>query len=110
MIINYFKTSNINEIFKNMKNGEIYIGNLTIHCYQFDTNQKGKISQMEFFNALCDITKEKFNKEEVREMFLNIDTNKNNYIEPEEFVKAAVDKKIFMYFSPIFQAFISLTL
>ena len=63
---------------------------------KFDKNQKGKISQMEFLNALCDITKENFNKEEVREMFLNIDTNKNNYIEPEEFVKAAVDKKIFL--------------
>ena len=37
-----------------------------------------------------------FTQDEVKEIFLNLDTNKNNYFEQEEFVKAAVDKKIYL--------------
>ena len=51
---------------------------------------------MEFYKGLCDVTGENFDKDEVREIFLNIDSNKNNYIEQEEFVKAAIDKKLFL--------------
>ena len=35
-------------------------------------------------------------KSEAENIFYNVDTNKNNYIEQEEFIKAAVDKKIFL--------------
>ena len=38
----------------------------------------------------------KLNKEEITEVFYNIDSNRSNYIEQEEFVKAAIDKKIFL--------------
>ena len=63
---------------------------------KLDKNENGKIGYMEFYQGLCDITGEEFNKEEVRVIFFNVDSNKNNYIEQEEFVKAALDKKIFL--------------
>ena len=39
---------------------------------------------MEFCQGLCDITGEKYNYEDARKIFFNIDSNKNNYIEQEE--------------------------
>ena len=63
---------------------------------KLDKNENGKIGFMEFYNGLCDVTGEKFDKNEVKEIFLNLDSNKNNYIEQEEFVKAAIDKKLFL--------------
>ena len=61
-----------------------------------DTNQNGKLGFLEFYEGLCKVTGENLNQNEVKEMFLNLDSNKNNYIEQEEFAKAAVDKKIFL--------------
>ena len=63
---------------------------------KFDINQKGKISFLEFYNGMCEVEEKQLNQEDVRKIFLNVDTNKNNYIEPEELVKAAIDKKIFL--------------
>ena len=63
---------------------------------KLDKNENGKIGYMELFKGLCDITGENLDKDEVREIFINLDSNKNNYIEQEEFVKAAIDKKIFL--------------
>ena len=62
----------------------------------FDVNDNGKIPFNEFFDGLNKISGETFNKEEGKKIFLNLDSNKNNYIEQEEFVKAAVDKKVFL--------------
>ena len=62
----------------------------------FNHNQSGKIGFREFYDGLCQITEKKENEDEVRQIFLNVDTNKNNYIEQEEFVKAAVNKKMFI--------------
>ena len=42
------------------------------------------------------ISGEKLEKLDVQNIFENIDTNRNNYIELEEFIKAAVDKTIFL--------------
>lgn len=63
---------------------------------KLDKNENGKVGFMEFYQGLCDITGEQYNKEDIRMIFFNIDSNKNNYIEQEEFVKAAIDKKIFL--------------
>ena len=63
---------------------------------KLDKEEKGKIDLNEFLNGLCEVTGEIFDQDEVKDIFYNIDTNKNNYIEQEEFVKAAIDKKIFL--------------
>ena len=63
---------------------------------KLDKNENGKIGCMEFCQGLCDITGEKYNYEDARKIFFNIDSNKNNYIEQEEFVKAAINKKILL--------------
>lgn len=62
---------------------------------KLDKDDIGKIGIMEFYKGICDLSKETFSYEQAREIFLNVDTNKNNYIEPEEFIKAAVDKKLY---------------
>ena len=61
-----------------------------------DKKNNGKILYIEFYEQLCEISGEKITDEEGRKIFLNLDTNKNNYLEQEEFVKAALDKKIFL--------------
>ena len=63
---------------------------------KFDKNENGKIGFAEFFEGLCKVTGENYKKEEATEIFMNLDSNKNNYFEQEEFVKAAIDKKIFL--------------
>ena len=63
---------------------------------KFDDDRNGKIDFLEFYNGLCNFTTSKLDKEKIREVFYNIDIDRNNYIEQEEFVKAAVDKKIFL--------------
>jgi calcium-dependent protein kinase len=61
-----------------------------------DNNENGKIGYLEFNKGLCDIIKEQLNEEEVKEIFYNLDTNNNGYFEQEEFIKAAVDKKLLL--------------
>ena len=63
---------------------------------KFDEDGNGKIDLEEFYKGLCKISEKKLNKKEITEIFYNIDTDKNNYIEQEEFAQAAVDKKIFL--------------
>ena len=55
-----------------------------------------EVEPKEFYRGLCKVSECKLNREEIDEVFYNIDTNRNNYIEQEEFVKAAIDKKIFL--------------
>ena len=62
----------------------------------FDINNDGKISLDDFYIQIEKISGKKIEKEEVQNIFYNIDTNKNSYIEQEEFVKASVNKKIFL--------------
>ena len=46
--------------------------------------------------GLCKVSEQKLNKHEIFEIFNNIDIDKNNYIEQEEFAKAAIDKNVFL--------------
>ena len=41
-------------------------------------------------------SEENLEKIEVQNIFENIDTYRNSHIEPEEFIRAAIDKKIFL--------------
>ena len=62
----------------------------------FDDDRNGKIDFLEFYNGLCSFTSTELDKEKIREVFYNIDVDNNNYIEQEEFIKAAIDKRIFL--------------
>ena len=64
-----------------------------------DKNGDGKITREELFNGLQpykkDLSDEEL-REQVNTIFTNIDTDHNNYIEYEEFVRAAIDKEHFL--------------
>ena len=64
---------------------------------KLDVNGKGKITKNELYKGLSLIIK---SDEELRknidEIFLNLDMDNNNYISYEEFIRAAVDKKVFL--------------
>ena len=68
-----------------------------------DKNGNGKINKEELYNGLCDIyQKNKIEiandklKKDVEEIFTNLDVNNDLYLEYEEFVRAAIDKSIFL--------------
>ena len=66
---------------------------------KIDKNGDGKITREELFNGLQSYKKELSNEElrkQVDTIFTNIDTDHNNYIEYEEFVRAAIDKNNFL--------------
>lgn len=65
---------------------------------QIDKNGDGKISREELVDGLQLFLKlsGKKLKEEVETIFSNIDTDHNDYIEYEEFVRAAIDKEYFL--------------
>ena len=66
---------------------------------RIDKNGDGKISREELFDGLLHFLKsptaDKL-KSQVEQIFNNIDTDHNNYIEYEEFVRAAIDKEYFL--------------
>lgn len=64
---------------------------------QFDNEIDGKITQKELLAALqAKLPNEKNLAEDVEKIFQNIDSDKNGFIEYEEFIRAAVDKQKFM--------------
>ena len=66
---------------------------------KIDKNGDGKISREELFDGLQQYKKDLSNeelREQVNTIFNNIDTDHNNYIEYEEFVRAAIDKDHFL--------------
>ena len=66
---------------------------------KIDKNGDGKISREELFNGLQpykkDVSDEELRKQ-VDVIFNNIDTDHNDYLEYEEFVRAAIDKEHFL--------------
>jgi len=66
---------------------------------KIDKNGDGKISREELFDGLQPYKKDLDDDElrkQVESIFNNIDTDHNNYIEYEEFVRAAIDKNHFL--------------
>ena len=67
-----------------------------------DKNGNGKINKEDLYNGLCDLFKNnkiEINdklKTDVDEIFLNLDVNNDLYLEYEEFIRAAIDKSIFL--------------
>ena len=63
---------------------------------KIDVNQNGKITLIDLTKGLCRLLKNDNMEEDARKIFENLDTYRTNYLEYEEFVKAAIDKKIFL--------------
>ena len=63
---------------------------------QIDKNGDGKISKEELFNGLNKKIKSNTLKNDIDIIFNNIDSDNNGYIEYEEFIRAAIDKEMFL--------------
>ena len=63
---------------------------------KLDVDGNGKITQDELFIGLSSLIKSDNLKSDIKQIFLNLDSDNNNYISYEEFIRGAVDKKIFM--------------
>ena len=76
-----------------------YVNEASSLFYKLDYNNDGVISKSEFINGLKDLFKEQ--NVNIDEFFLEkeynfLDTDHSNAIDYEEFLRAAVDKKIFL--------------
>ena len=63
---------------------------------KIDVNGRGKITLDDLTKGLCKLLKNNNMGEDAKKIFENLDIEGTNYLEYEEFVKAAVDKKIFL--------------
>jgi calcium-dependent protein kinase len=63
---------------------------------KIDINGNGKITLIDLTNGLCKLLKNKNMGEDAKQIFENLDVEGTNYLHYEEFIKAAVDKKIFL--------------
>lgn len=63
---------------------------------QMNTSGNGKLTKEELLKGLEKKIHKKTLKEDVDEIFEEMDSNNNGYIEYEEFVRAAIDKTIFL--------------
>ena len=72
---------------------------------QIDTNCDGKINKEELLNGLKARIKMEHLENAVSVIFKNLDMSNNGFIEYEEFVRAAVDKEIFITDNILYFAF-----
>ena len=63
---------------------------------KIDVQKKGKISKEELFTGLSLMINSDELNNDINDIFANIDTNKDNYLSYEEFIRAVVDKNIFL--------------
>ena len=65
---------------------------------KIDVNGDGKITSEIFYNGISKYNgiSTKISKKEILDIFDNLDRDHNNYIGYEEFIRAAIDKKIFL--------------
>ena len=91
---NAFQETALSYLIHNSDSDEIFEAQKLFNL--FDINNEGKINLENFLEQMEKISGEKLEKLDVQNIFENIDTNRNNYIELEEFIKAAVDKTIFL--------------
>ena len=61
-----------------------------------DKKGNGKITKEEFYNGLNPLYKNEKLKDDIDKIFENLDTNGSKYLQCEEFVRAAIDKSIFL--------------
>ena len=70
-----------------------------------DKKGNGKINKEELYNGLSELYKSEKLKDDIDKIFENLDINKDLYLEYEEFVRAAIDKSIFLTDSSLKFAF-----
>ena len=63
---------------------------------KLDLEGKGKITKDELYNGLSLLINSDELKKDIDEIFLNLDMDNNNYISYEEFIRAAIDKEVFL--------------
>ena len=63
---------------------------------RIDKKGNGKITKEELFNGLDPLYKNENLKDDIDKIFENLDTDGSKYLEYEEFVRAAIDKSIFL--------------
>ena len=63
---------------------------------KIDINGNGKITLDDLNKGLSKLLKKDNMLEEAKEIFNNLDDNRSNYLEYEQFVRAAINKKIFL--------------
>ena len=63
---------------------------------QLDVNGNGKITKKELFLGLSSLIDSEDSEKSSDEIFANLDIDNNNYISYEEFIRAAIDKEIFL--------------
>ena len=61
-----------------------------------DKNGNGKINKEELYNGLKEHYQSDRLKQDVDEIFQNLDVNNDLYLEYEEFIRAAIDKSVFL--------------
>ena len=63
---------------------------------KIDSKGNGKITNEELYIGLSLITNNDNLRNDIQEIFANLDTDKNNYLGYEEFVRGAIDKNCFL--------------
>ena len=63
---------------------------------KLDINGNGNITKQELYIGLSLLVNNEDLHKDIDEIFINLDTDNNNYISYEEFIRAAVDKEIFL--------------
>ena len=63
---------------------------------KLDTDGKGKITKEELYKGLRMFLKSNDLEKDINEIFLNLDIDNDKYISYEDFIRAAVDKNIFL--------------
>ena len=63
---------------------------------KIDINGNGKITVDDLNKGLCKLLKKNNMEEDAKKIFENLDTGGTNYLEYEVFVRAAINKKIFL--------------
>ena len=63
---------------------------------KLDVHGNGKITKDELFIGLSLFIEDDNLKKDIDDIFLNLDTDNNKYISYEEFIRAAIDKEIFL--------------
>ena len=105
----YKKSSEIQEIaLAYLVHNHPELEQITNACKLFEIIDKkgnGKINKEELFNGLNELYKSDKLKDDVDKIFENLDINNDLYIEYEEFIRAAIDKSIFLTDSSLRFAF-----
>ena len=106
---NYKKSSDIQEVaLAYLVHNNPELEEIDNACKLFEIIDKkgnGKINKDELYNGLSELYKSEKLKDDVNKIFENLDINNDLYLEYEEFIRAAIDRSIFLTESSLKFAF-----